>query len=162
MRALLLLLCMTSAASAGCADHPAAHRLDFWLGDWVVTTEDGTRLGENRLEKTLDGCLVQEHWTGAKGGRGEGFHVLDARAGQWRQLWVTRDTSQPGGLQEFTLSDKQDAQGGWVYVAKTEAPHLHRTTLLALPDGRVRQTIRVSDDNGATWTTPFDGFYTKK
>ena len=32
----------------------------------------------------------------------------------------------------------------------------------ALPDGRVRQFFEISTDDGATWVTWFDGYYTRK
>ena len=46
--------------------------LDFWLGDWSVTTPDGKHAGDNRIEAILDGCALSESWTGAGGGRGRG------------------------------------------------------------------------------------------
>jgi hypothetical protein len=53
----------------GCKDDPKLALLDFWLGEWIVTHE-GTQVGSNRIERTLDGCAILEHWTSARGGRG--------------------------------------------------------------------------------------------
>jgi hypothetical protein len=39
---------------------------------------------------------------------------------------------------------------------------LDQATLAALPDGRVRQVIEQSADEGTTWQTAFDGLYRKK
>jgi hypothetical protein len=37
-----------------------------------------------------------------------------------------------------------------------------RTTLTPLPDGRVRQLIETSNDDGRSWETRFEGFYRRR
>jgi len=39
---------------------------------------------------------------------------------------------------------------------------LQRITWTPLPDSRVRQHWQSSEDAGASWTTAFDGYYTRK
>jgi hypothetical protein len=38
----------------------------------------------------------------------------------------------------------------------------HRLSFRANPDGTVRQLWETSADGGTTWTTSFDGLYTKR
>ena len=63
-------------------DHPcehdaAYHKLDFWLGRWdVVDAQDGSKGGENFIEKVLDGCAIVENW-----------HELDPRGGDGKSLF---------------------------------------------------------------------------
>ncbi|HNR76904.1 MAG TPA: hypothetical protein PKM48_07215 [Parvularculaceae bacterium] len=155
------------AAGAADAEPPcrsAAHgkALDFWLGEWTVASEDGaTRFGENRIERALDGCAVFEHWRGASGGEGKSLFYFDARADRWEQIWVTADTTRPGGLKRKLLVDFAGAGVRFQGELKSEAgaPYLDRTTLTPLEDGRVRQLIEISTDDGATWKATFDGYY---
>jgi hypothetical protein len=41
---------------------PAAHQLDFWIGEWDVVDAEGEAQGFNRIESTPGGCVVTEHW----------------------------------------------------------------------------------------------------
>jgi hypothetical protein len=57
------------ASTPSCAADSAFHRLDFWLGRWVVKS-GGVQVGTNHIERILDGCAVTEHWTSGDGSRG--------------------------------------------------------------------------------------------
>ena len=67
---------------------PEHHQFDFWIGEWNVITEDGRQAGANRIERILDGCVLQENWTGANGMRGQSFNIYSAADGKWHQTWV--------------------------------------------------------------------------
>lgn len=164
-------LALLAAAPAFAADEPPcrAHdtgdALDFWLGDWRVTSIDGkTFFGENHVTLNLDGCAVHEDWTGATGGRGQSLFFFDAREGQWAQIWVTADTSRAGGLKHKKLVERT-ADGGVRFegelTGETGAPYLDRTTLAPLGGGDVRQLIEISVDGGMTWRTTFDARYSR-
>jgi len=138
------------------------HVLDFWLGDWVVTSPDGERLGRNRIEKILDGCAVQESWTSADGGRGMSLFYFNAGNGLWKQVWVTSRATVPGALKEKQLVERTEDgslrfQG--VIVLEDGRSRLDRTTLTPMPGGRVRQVIEWSRDGGVNWTESFVGIY---
>jgi hypothetical protein len=168
---LISALALLAAAPAFAADeppcraHPKGAALDFWLGDWRVTSVDGkTLFGENHVKLDLDGCAIHEDWTGATGGRGQSLFFFEARSGQWAQIWVTADTSRPGGLKHKKLVEMTD-NGGVRFqgeiVGETGAPYLDRTTLTPLDGGDVRQLIEISVDGGATWRTVFDARYSR-
>ena len=146
-----------------CAAHENGDALDFWLGEWRVTSPDGaTAYGENRIEKALGGCAIFEHWKGAGGGEGKSLFYFDARSGDWAQLWVTGDTSRPGGLKHKKLIERIDGgvrfQGA--YAGRDAGETItDRTTLTPLADGAVRQHIEISQDGGASWQTNFDATY---
>ena len=74
--------------------------VSFWVGDWtVVNATDGSPAGDNRIERRLDGCAITESWRGiVKGDDGMSLFTYDARRHNWDQVWVTQDTSRPGGL----------------------------------------------------------------
>lgn len=147
---------LPALAQAACADL-ASRQFDFWIGDWNVSSADGQLLGRNRVEKLYEGCVLQEHWTGVKGGTGSSFNVYDSARKVWHQTWVDSTGSLlvlEGGLKEgsMVLSGEQVQQDG--------KKLLNRITWTP-KDGTVRQHWESSSDGGKTWTTVFDGLYHK-
>ncbi|HEX3672671.1 MAG TPA: hypothetical protein VHU87_00220 [Rhizomicrobium sp.] len=170
----VLALALPLAAQADVLPAPAGHpcreqatgrALDFWVGDWTVTNADGTKAGVNRIVQTLGGCAVTENWHGVTAGDdGMSLFTYDARRHTWDQVWVTPDTSRAGGL-------KHKAMTGVLYagavrfegtIVTPKGPLIDRTTLTPWRDGRVRQQIEWSKDNGRTWKTVFDAYYNRK
>jgi hypothetical protein len=157
---------LPAPASRPCLEQPRGRALDFWVGDWkVVNAADGTAAGENRIERLLDGCAVTETWHGVeKGDDGMSLFTYDARRHVWDQVWVTQDTSRPGGLKHKTMTgilyaNAVQFQGA---IATPKGQVLDRTTLTPWRDGRVRQTIEWSKDGGKAWRVVFDAFYIRK
>lgn len=74
---------------------------DFWVGEWNATwtNPDGTKgTGTNRLEKILDGKVIQEHFADATGFKGSSFTTFISTTQTWRQVWVDN----ANGYYEFT------------------------------------------------------------
>jgi Protein of unknown function (DUF1579) len=150
-------LLVLAAAVLGCSA-PEYHALDFWLGSWDVAGEKGAFAGDNVISPILGGCALRESWTDAEGHAGESLFFYDRALKVWKQVWVT-------------------TEGGWKEKAQIEAPKgslrfqgklprqggvvLDRTTLTPLADGRVRQVIEQSKDDGATWTK-WEGLYSRR
>ncbi|MEO1136928.1 MAG: hypothetical protein AAFW68_10040, partial [Pseudomonadota bacterium] len=44
---------------------------DFWIGEWEVFNQDGSKAGENSIRREEYGCLLVERWTGASGSTGQ-------------------------------------------------------------------------------------------
>jgi hypothetical protein len=138
---------------------PEHRQFDFWVGTWDVATPAGKPAGSNRIERVLDGCVLLEHWTGQGGGSGKSFSMYVAAEKQWSQTWVDSSGNRivlTGGWKgdRMVLANAWKGRDG-----KDMASDL---TWTPLPDGRVRQVWRQSSDGGATWTTTFDGLYTKR
>ncbi len=134
-------------------------QFDFWVGEWVVKTADGTVAGENRIEKILDGCVLQENWTGSRGTNGKSFNMYFAREGRWRQTWVDSGGSRldlEGGLvgKKMVLSGTMPGRDG--------GPVLHEISWTPQRKGRVVQHWRASRDGGKTWRDLFVGTYERK
>lgn len=138
---------------------PEFRQFDFWLGDWNVADPKGNPAGANLITLEHDGCVLHEHWTGAKGGTGSSFNIYDATNKRWHQTWVDND----GTLLELEggIVDGKMVLDGPGKGPKGEAV-TNRIAWEKLADGRVRQTWTVSGDGGKTWTTAFDGYYSKK
>lgn len=134
-------------------------QFDFWLGDWKVTDPKGNLAGTNLVTLEFDGCVLQEHWKGSKGGTGSSFNVYDGAAKRWHQTWVDNGgtlLSLNGGLVEGRMVLEGQRQG-----PKGE-PVVNRISWEKLADGRVRQLWTISSDAGKTWSTAFDGVYAKQ
>ena len=144
-----------------CAHGAEFRQLDFWIGDWDVTSA-GAAAGESHVEKMLGECVVFENWTGASGMVGKSFNLWDATTREWRQTWV----DSTGGLHEYhgAFGDKKMA-----YVAERLEPGADgtlRPTKLRMTffdqAGTVRQLGEQSTDGGKTWTVSYDLLYTRK
>ena len=176
MRTLSLLILLASACSSaaslplqqpapsGCAGRPQYRTLDFWVGEWKVTV-NGSKVGDNRIEKVLGGCAILEHWTSAGGGEGKSLFFVDPLSRKWKQVWVTDHAHRAGGTKEKAQVE-EPAGGGLRFQGEITRPdgssYLDRTTLTPLEGGRVRQHIEVSRDGGASWTSSFDAIYVPK
>jgi hypothetical protein len=71
------------------APPPVHHELDFWPGDWNVTSPAGTPAGRNRIESIANGFGLIENWTGdaaAGGGNGKSLTTYNAAKKQWQQF----------------------------------------------------------------------------
>ena len=144
----------------GCDEVEVYRALDFWVGEWDVYI-DNRLVGQNLIEKTLDGCAIFEHWRASDGGEGKSLFFVDYD-GHWAQIWVSQWAMTPGGVKEKVMVD--DPPDGAVrfqgVVRHPEAgAWLDRTTLTPAEDGSVRQLIEISRDNGATWSPTFDAIY---
>ncbi len=138
--------------------------LDFWVGDWnVVAAANGTKMGDSRIERVLDGCAIVENWHGADANDdGKSLFVFSALTGLWDQTWVAQNTARPGGYKnKHELASYPDGgirfQGN--LFVRPGLVVLDRTTLTPQKDGRVRQTIEISKDGGANWIVSFDAYY---
>lgn len=145
-----------AAVGAGPCDSPEHHQFDFWAGVWDVSGRNGQVAGTNTITPILGGCVLQEHWRGAKGMEGVSFNRYDTSDHLWHQTWVDSTGSQlvlSGRLVDGRMvlaGDAHDAHGAAVRDRITWTPG---------DDGTVRQVWEQSKDDGRTWTTVFDGLY---
>jgi hypothetical protein len=86
-------------------------QFDFWVGEWDLTWpgpsggETGHRT--NSIQRILDGCIVQESFSGQNSMplRGTSVLVFDTRANHWKQTWVDNQ----GAYLDF-VGDFKDGQ----------------------------------------------------
>lgn len=125
-----------SVAAYPCEHNEAFSEFDFWIGQWDVHGVGGAYAGSNVIERAQRGCVLIENWSSASGGS---------------QINIRGGMTEEGMLLVGTIH----------YVASNStSPFRGLWTLL--PDGRVRQFFEQSADDGETWTTWFEGFYTRK
>jgi len=142
-----------------CATPEAAH-FDFWLGEWEVRLPNGNLVGENSIEKILNGCVIRESYRTPTGYAGQSLNIFDASRKLWHQTWVDVGgllLTLEGGFEEGAMILRGQTVGA-------EGPVLQRIRW-SVVDGdsdRVRQLWETSQDGGNTWTTAFDGLYVRK
>lgn len=153
-------LTFTSLKAQSPCSSEAHHQFDFWLGDWAVyhATAD-TIVGHNKIESILNGCVIQENWTGATGFSGKSLNTFNPIDSTWNQVWV--DVS--GATYHFKgklIEGAMVMNGATTYKGKPILFEMSYT-----PDintGHVRQIWKQSSDEGETWAVVFDGIYKKQ
>ncbi|HKF03959.1 MAG TPA: DUF1579 family protein [Candidatus Sulfotelmatobacter sp.] len=85
-----------------CLD-PQQKQFDFWVGEWNLTWPDAKpgqlAHGTNSIKRILDGCVVQESFSGGEAMhlRGTSVSTFDLRSNHWKQTWVDNE----GGYLDF-------------------------------------------------------------
>ena len=118
----------------------------------------GFEMGRSHIESALDGCAIEETWTGTFGGNGKSLTSYDVATKRWLQHYV----SSTGTFNDY--AGKAEGKS-IVMIAPGSAagkPIQIRMSFTPLADGRVRQFMETSSDGGATWTPGFDGYYAKR
>jgi hypothetical protein len=93
--------------SAPCTG-PQQKQFDFWVGEWDLTwpgkAQGEVAHGSNSIKRTLDGCVVQENFSGGESMplRGMSVSTFDAQAGKWKQTWVDNEGGYLDFVGEFT------------------------------------------------------------
>ena len=165
----LVLLCGGCVRTAGAdtlvkagsaCDTPAHRQFDFWIGEWDVHDAQGKLAGRNRITAIHGGCAIEEQWSGRGGVTGSSINAYDAGRHRWHQTWV----DSTGGLLllDGAWQDGRMVLRGDAPPEPGAAPALQRIGWQPLPDGRVRQLWESSSDGGATWSTVFDGYYSRR
>ena len=95
---LAMFLCAVFApgASAGngpgtCAANSESRQLDFWLGDWTISSAGSSFNATSTVSLSLDDCVITENWNGAKGQRGENIFAYSYGDQGWRGLFVDNE-----------------------------------------------------------------------
>lgn len=145
------------------ADHRA---FDFWIGTWDVTPagkEESTAI--NRISAQHGGCVIREEYQTNGGYTGMSMSFYDTTRQRWHQTWMGADGTVlyvEGGLDEngaMVLSNANTP--GYV-----KGSPINRVTWTPNKDGEnvmsVRQHWQSSSDDGQSWTTVFDGLYTRQ
>lgn len=133
---------------------------DFWIGEWMVTNPDGSKAGENSIQKIQDNCILNENWTSAKNnytGTSQSFYNL--KTNQWEQLWIDNQGGHiklKGNIKGNQMIMRTDDE-----TNKEGKSFFHRITWTKNENGTVRQ-LWETITNGKDITVAFDGLYKKK
>lgn len=137
---------------------PTHRQFDFWVGDWEIRSgsPEGVVAGVNEIRLISDGCALHESYRSRNDAYvGQSLSFYDGPLNKWHQTWIDYQgfpLYMDGGLNE---------RGEMVMIDDTSTPGtIHRTTWTPLP-GSLRQHWQTSTDGGKSWTTAFDGYYSK-
>ena len=152
MKHKLLLFVLILFSVFGYAQDLNETTFDFWVGDWELSWDkgDGTKgHGINKIEKTLDGKVIQENFQDPETGfKGTSISVFNAKTKQWHQAWADNQ----GGYFDFSgdMSDsgpvfktKMIEQGGKKIMQKMTFKTISKDAFTWDWEG--------TNDGGKTW-----------
>ena len=133
---------------------------DFWVGSWEVTNANGTKAGENTIEKKQGDCVLQENWISATPGyTGTSNNFYNYKTKLWEQIWVDNQGqslhlkgNKVGNQMILRTDDEKNAEGKTFF---------YRITWTDNDDGTVRQLWETITDSKDV-TVAFDGLYKRK
>ena len=152
------------AASQSCSE-PEQKQLEFWVGDWDLTWpgQNGGEAGHgtNSIKRVLDGCVVQENFSGEKSMqlRGTSVSLFDARSGKWKQTWVDNE----GSYLDFTGEFKEGKMVLSREFIKPDGSKLQqRMVFRNITPNELDWSWERSLDGGKTWQVMWPIHYKRK
>ena len=144
---------------------PQARQLDFWVGEWDLSTP-GQKDGEvvhnsNSIKHALDGCVIEENFVGGPGTplQGRSFSMFDAPSGKWKQTWVDNQ----GAYLDFVGEFKD---GQMVLARETTGPNganiQQRMVFKNITASEFDWNWESSKDGGKTWQVIWPIHYKRK
>lgn len=132
---------------------------DFWIGQWQVKLANGDVAGTNYIQKSLTGCVLEEHYKGSKGYEGKSLNIYDKTTQQWHQTW----TDNTGLLLKLDGQFKDNKMVLWGNSLDfTGKAVMHRIIWeKPTPQKPLTQVWQVSHNQGLHWEVLFEGFYHK-
>jgi hypothetical protein len=154
----------TTAQPKPCSE-PEQKQLEFWVGEWNLTWPGNnpgeTAHGTNSIRRILDGCVVEENFSGgdAMHLRGRSVSIFDVRAGKWKQTWVDNE----GGYLDFA-GKFQD--GEMILAREATRPDgskgLQRMVFKNISPDEFDWSWEASKDGGKTWTVVWPIHYKRR
>jgi len=147
-----------SLSDCSCCSKPYAE-FDFWKGDWSVVDTQGSKVGDNRITKIEENCILKEEWSGVKGSSGTSINFYNKVDSTWNQTWVDNQGNVlelKGGLVNENMILKSKILKG------KKKEYYHQITWTPNKDGTVTQLWEQYDANGKLWQTLFKGVYHRK
>ena len=97
---------------------PQASQFDFWVGEWKAEWKDpegNIKTGSNRIYKILNGCVIEENFSGhpAMEFEGKSYSVYNPEKKMWQQTWVDNSGNYmlfTGGMQDDKMILKRKTQ----------------------------------------------------
>ncbi len=143
-----------------CSADSATRQFDYWLGDWVISTNEKPGTATSKVYLSLDECAVIESWNDGKGHAGENIFAYSFDDQSWRGMFVDNR----GHAHVFV--DGKVAGGSAEFDGPSRCPNgeavLNRIKIVRVSPNEVKQTWEKSLDNGTSWTMVFGGAYSRK
>jgi hypothetical protein len=169
--AISLLFCASIVAAQTSAPQPKPcseaeqKQFNFWVGIWDATwpgqNNTSAGHGKNRIERVLDGCVVQENFSGEGAGALHGISIstFNTRSGKWQQTWVDNQ----GGYLDFTGEFKN---GQMILSRDAARPDgtkiIQRMVWKNITHDEFDWSWESSKDGGKTWQVNWPIHYRRK
>lgn len=161
----LIVACLfvaSAAFSQSSVPKEELEKMDFWVGEWNLTWEGGK--GSNRIEKTLDGKVIQENFEGLEGQyagfKGTSISVFNPQTKMWHQAWADNN----GGYINF-ISDMEGENRIFQTIPR-EGPNgqtiVSRMRFYDITGDSFTWDWERSTDGGETWSLNWRIFYERK
>ena len=139
-------------------------QLDFWVGEWDLTwpAQKAGEVGHgtNSVRRILDGCVVQENFSGGDSMplRGTSVSSFDV-TGKWKQTWVDNEGSYLDFIGEFK-------DGQMILRREATQPNgiklLQRMVWKNIAANELDWSWEASHDGGKTWQVQWPIHYKRK
>jgi len=153
------------AAAANPCEASQQRQFDFWVGEWNLTwpgTQAGSvQHGTNSIQRILDGCVVEENFSGGSDMhlRGRSVSIFNLAAGKWKQTWVDNE----GGYLDFVGEFKD---GQMILSREATGPagkkFLQRMVWKNITATEFDWSWESSKNDGKTWQVVWPIHYEKK
>ena len=131
-------------------------QLDFFAGSWDLVDQGGNSIGSCRVERQEDGDMLLQQWSGPAGLTGQSINFFDDESGDWVHHWV--DSSGLVLRLRGPISDSQVQMQGEATLRNGEVTRC-QLQMQKLDDGRLRHVLKISRDDGVSWSHHIDCFY---
>ena len=151
------LVCGQNSSASG----DESTKMDFWVGEWQLSWDGGK--GVNRIEKTLDGQVIQENFEGIEGQyagfKGTSISVFNPQSGSWHQAWADNN----GGYINFI--GEMDGDKRIFKTLPRQGPNgttiISRMRFYDIEEDSFTWDWERSTDGGETWTLNWRISYTR-
>jgi hypothetical protein len=143
-----------------CTKQVESRALDFWLGEWKIGVPNENEDATSKVSLELGDCVVVERWAGGDGHVGENIFGYSADDKSWHGMFADSVGHVHVFLNGRVHSDSAE------FTGPSRGPNgetlQNRITIRRIGPGHIQQMWAKSSDGGKTWTTVFQGEYTRK
>lgn len=139
-------------------------QFDFWVGEWDLTwpgeKPGDVEHGANSIKRILEGCVVQENFSGGDSMhlRGTSVSTFDLSAGLWKQTWVDNEA----GYLDFTGEFKGGQMVLQRETVRAGAKILQRMVWKNITRTEFDWSWEASRDGGKTWEVKWPIHYKRR
>jgi uncharacterized protein (TIGR02246 family) len=142
-----------------CVYAPEYRQLDFWIGDWDVTSATGGFGGRSHIELIEDQCVIFENFSTPAGYSGRSLNSYHPDKKHWEQFYVDNQGTIHHYVGHFRDGNLYYEAEGVRTAGPQSPPAKVKMTFFNQGEGQVRQLGEQSTDGGKTWATAYDLVY---
>ena len=145
--------------NVGC-NYNQSNQFDFWVGNWNVYDTLGNKLGENRIEKQYENCVVQENWISSTLNKGTSYNYFNPIDSSWNQLWLDNQ----GSILKLkgSFKNKKMVLKSELIPGQKVAFYYNQISWSKNADGSVNQVWQILDEHDNLMQLAFFGVYKRK